>query len=221
MHLIKVFMAGAGVLGLSAGLAALPAQAQQPSAQSQPDPKQAGQKEAEKPITQRDASAVDVVATPASDLNLRKGEIPQVLLDAEYEPYGLNGMARCSQIASAVQRLDAVLGDDFDIAQAPNRKLRPGKVAQSVVGSFIPFRGIIREISGANEQDRRLQSAIYAGTARRSFLRGVGLQRGCQWPARPATPQMLMKIAQAEADKADAKKEAQADRKAAGKPPRR
>ena len=100
-------------------------------------------------------------------------------------------------------RLDAVLGEDIDIAQAPGRKLKAGKAAQSVIGSFIPFRGLIREISGANEQERRLQSAIYAGTARRSFLKGVGLQRGCPWPARSATPQMLARIAAGNEAKAD------------------
>lgn len=155
-----------------------------------------------KPITQREPNAVDVVTTPATDLNLRKGEIPPVLLAAEADPYSLSAMRNCRQIADAVRQLDAVLGDDIDIAQAPNRKVSPGKVAQSVVGSFIPFRGIIREISGANEQERRLQSAIYGGTARRSFLRGVGLQRGCPWPARPATPEMLARVADQNAAKA-------------------
>ncbi len=175
-------------------------------------PALAAQSEPEKPITQREPSAVDVVATPATDLNLRKGEIPAVLLAAQIDPYGLRAMRRCSDISAAVRQLDAVLGDDIDIAQAPGRKLSAGKVAQSVVGSFIPFRGIIREISGANDQDRRLQAAIFAGTARRSFLRGVGLQRGCAWPARPATPQMLAKIAEENAEKADAKQQEEAKR---------
>lgn len=149
-----------------------------------------GAAEQAKPITQRDPSAVDVVATPVTDLNLRKGEIPAILLAAEAEPYSLRGLGRCPAISAEIRRFDAVLGDDIDIAQAPNRKVSAGKVAQSVVGSFIPFRGVIRELSGASEQERRVQAAFYAGTARRSFLKGVGLQRGCAWPARPATGQM-------------------------------
>jgi hypothetical protein len=40
--------------------------------------------------------------------------------------------------------------------------------------------------------------------ARRSFLKGVGLQRGCPWPARPATPQILARIAAQNAAKAQA-----------------
>lgn len=158
--------------------------------------------EPEKPITQRDPSAVDVIATPASDLNLKKGEIPAILLSAQNAPYDLTGLRGCRDLAAEVGRLDAVLGEDIDIAQAPSRRLSAGKVAQSVVGSFIPFRGVIREISGANEQDRRLQLAIYSGSSRRSFLKGVGLQRGCPWPARSATPAMLARIAERNADKA-------------------
>ena len=69
--------------------------------------------------------------------------------------------------------------------------MRPGRVAKAVVGSFIPFEGVIREISGANGHDRRLQSAIAAGSARRSFRKGTGQARGCTHPARPATSAMV------------------------------
>ena len=176
------------------GAGAAPALAQ-PSAGGEPA----------KPVMQRDPSAVDVVATPVTDLNLRKGEIPAILLAAEADPYSLRGLGRCPAISAEVRRFDEVLGDDIDIAQAPNRKVSAGKVAQSVVGSFIPFRGVIRELSGASEQERRVQAAFYAGTARRSFLKGVGLQRGCGWPARPATGQMLSQIADQNAAQAAAK----------------
>lgn len=152
-----------------------------------------------KPITQREPNAIDIVTTPMSDLNIRKGEIPQILIDAQDAPYSLRGMKRCNQIAAEVTRLDSVLGDDIDIAQSRGRRISAGKMAQSVVGSFIPFRGIIREISGANEQERRVQTAIYAGSVRRSFLKGIGQQRDCPWPARSATLAMLAKLAR-EAD---------------------
>ncbi len=150
---------------------------------------------AARPVTQRDPSAVDVLATPVTDMGLRKGEIPPLLLAAQDDPYAMPAAGRCPAISAEVQRLDAVLGDDIDVAQASRGRTSPGRVAQSVVGSFIPFRGVIRELSGASEQERRMQVAIYAGTARRAFLKGVGLQRGCAWPARPATPQMLARIA--------------------------
>jgi hypothetical protein len=157
---------------------------------------QQSDKPRDKPVTQRDPNAVDVIATPASDLNLKKDEIPPILLAAEDDPYGLAGMRRCADLSAEVRRFDAVLGDDFDLAEASGRKISAGRVAQSVVGSFIPFRGLIREVSGANAQERRLQNAVYAGSARRAFLKGVGLQRGCPWPARPATPAMVARAAQ-------------------------
>ncbi len=158
--------------------------------------------EPDKPITQQDVNAKDVALTPLSDLNLRKGEIPPLLLAAQDDPYTLAGMARCPQIAAAVGELDAILGDDIDVAQAKKQSMSAGRVAQSVAGSFIPFRGVIREISGANSQERKVQAAIYAGTARRAFLKGIGQQRGCRYPARSATPQIIA-AAQAEADAAE------------------
>ena len=85
----------------------------------------------------------------------------------------------------------------------------PGAIAKSVLGSFIPFRGIIREVSGANAQERLWDRALYAGAARRAFLKGMGEQRGCAWPARSATPAVLARLA-AEREKA---KLAEADTK--------
>lgn len=141
----------------------------------------------EKPITQKEPSAMDVAATPATDLNIKKNEIPELLLAAEQRPYVLRGFDTCRQIAAEIGRFDAVLGDDIDVPQAEGKRTSPGRVAQSVVGSLIPFRGLIREISGANQQDRALQSAIIAGVARRSFLKGIGQAKGCRYPARSAT----------------------------------
>jgi hypothetical protein len=141
----------------------------------------------DKPITDRDVSAVDVATTPMTDLNIRKEEIPQLVIDAQLKPYDLNGLKSCRQIAAMVGQFDAVLGDDLDLPQVEGDRVSPGRIAQSVVGSFIPFRGIIRELSGANDQRRRMQLAIEAGMARRSFLKGVGQERGCRYPARSAT----------------------------------
>jgi hypothetical protein len=141
----------------------------------------------DKPVTQQEPNAGDVVATPATDLNLKKNEIPPLLLAAEQRPYVLRGLDTCRQLGGAIGELDAVLGDDVDVPQNDGRKMSAGRVAQSVVGSLIPFRGLIRELSGANQSDRALQAAILAGVARRSFLKGIGQGKGCRYPARSAT----------------------------------
>jgi len=140
-----------------------------------------------KPMTQKEPSATDVAATPATDLNLKKDEIPPLLIAAQERPYALRGLGTCSQIGAAVVELNGVLGEDIDVPQSESRKMSPGRVAQSVVGSFIPFRGVIREVSGANAHDRAVQAAILAGVARRSFLKGIGQSKGCRYPARSAT----------------------------------
>lgn len=160
-----------------------PAPAQgQPAAASTPTPRHG-----ERPITDQTVTAGDVATTPLSDLNIKKQGIPQVLLDAEVRPYSLAGMSSCPRIAGAVRQLDTILGEDIDVQAARGLKPSPGRVAQSVLGSFIPFRGVIRELSGANAQEKKVQAAVYAGSARRAFLKGVGQSRGCRYPARPAT----------------------------------
>jgi hypothetical protein len=162
-------------------------------------------------VTQKDVGAGDVATTPLGDLNLKKGEIPPQLIAAQEKPYDLSGMTRCANLAATVGELDAILGEDIDITAA-TAGTSAGKVAQSVVGAFIPFRGVIREVSGANSSERKLQMAIRAGVARRSFLKGVGLQRGCLYPARPAPPDVIAaKLAEiAAADPKDKDKQAAA-----------
>ena len=155
------------------------------SATAQAEPGVADQPD--KPITQKDVTATDVIATPATDLNLKKDEIPALLVAAQERPYALRGLDNCRQLAAAIGDLDAVLGEDVDVPQTEGRRTSPGRVAQSVVGSFIPFRGLIREVSGANSRDRALQAAILSGVARRSFLKGIGQGKGCRYPARSAT----------------------------------
>lgn len=140
-----------------------------------------------RPVTDETVTAKDVAATPASDLNLVKEEIPPVLLKAQEDPYSTDGLRKCAHYAAAIGELDTALGPDVDVAGGKDGKLKPGQVAQSVVGSFIPFRGVIREVSGARKQQQAMEDAIVAGLMRRAFLKGMGLKLGCAYPARPAT----------------------------------
>lgn len=144
--------------------------------------------QAQTAVSQETVTAGDVVTKPLSDLNIKKDAIPEILVSARAKPYDLTGMKRCPVIASAISNLDAVLGDDIDVARDDgNATINIGNLAKSVVGSIIPFGGVIRELSGANAQQRMWQEAIYAGSVRRAFLKGVGQQRGCAYPARAAT----------------------------------
>ena len=146
----------------------------------------------DKPVTEREITPADVVTTPANDLNLRRNEIPALLFAAQEKPHDLKDLKRCAALASAVGELDAVLGEDIDLPGDDSRDgPSAGRLAVWAVGSFIPFRGAIREISGANAHQRRMQEAIRAGFARRAFLKGVGEARGCRYPARSAPPAVI------------------------------
>jgi hypothetical protein len=148
-------------------------------------------REPDKPVTASDPSARDIAETPIEDLNLRKGHIPPVLLAAVQRPYTLGGLDSCQRLAAAIGELNAVLGDDVDLPQAGGGHTSAGRIAQSVATSFIPFRGVIREVTGASARKRELEEAVLAGVARRAFLKGAGEARGCAYPARSVTPSVF------------------------------
>jgi hypothetical protein len=116
-------------------------------------------------------------------------EAPAKLLAIQGDPYSLAGLGKCSAIIKEVTELNDVLGPDVneqvDKDRAKKREETAGRVAGTVAGGIIPFRGLIGEVTGANAERRRYALAVYAGTVRRGFLKGVGLERGCKAPARP------------------------------------
>ena len=116
-------------------------------------------------------------------------EVPPKLLAIQDDPYSLAGLGKCAAIIQEVTELNDVLGPDIheqvSKSEAKKREEMAGRVAGTVAGSFIPFGSLIGEVTGANAERRRYAVAVYAGTVRRGFLKGVGLQRGCKAPARP------------------------------------
>lgn len=145
----------------------------------------------ERPLTDREPQAMDVAKTPTTDLNLTKQEIPQLLLRARNDPYEMTGISQCRQITAAILELDEWLGPDIDLPQAERDRITAGRAAKAVVGHLIPFRGLIREVSGANKHEEQMNAAIQAGFVRRGFLKGVGQQKGCKYPGRPANREAI------------------------------
>jgi hypothetical protein len=125
----------------------------------------------------------DIAQQPGVDIGAKKVAIPPVLQRAAVNPYATTGMANCAQIKSGIGDLSAVLGPDFR-AGANTPENRAGKLAEAggktLVNGLLPFRGLVREISGAAPAQRRLNAAISAGYARRGFLRGVAVARKCR-----------------------------------------
>jgi hypothetical protein len=125
----------------------------------------------------------DAVTQPAKDVNLKKVKIPEQLLEVQKNPYDLTGLDACVAINAEIGILDPLLGPDVnditEFSRTEKRERGVSRVAGGLLGSLIPFRGVVRELTGANKADRLYFRALSAGNARRSFLKGYGLSRGC------------------------------------------
>ena len=143
----------------------------------------------EKPVpgeswtTEARKKSVEIGTQPVRDVGVMKREIPPILVRAQESPYSLKGLKTCKQLAAEVTALNVVLGADYTVGNELKEN-RAGKLAEaggkSVVNAIIPFRGIVRELTGAAPADRRMNAAVDAGLARRGFLRGVHAKQGCR-----------------------------------------
>ncbi|MDV6329553.1 hypothetical protein [Asticcacaulis sp. 201] len=135
---------------------------------------------------------------PLEDLNLRKRDIPEILSRAVVKPYDLTGLDGCDAIAAEVIKLDSLLGADFDEPPPPadTRTLteKGGSMAgdaargsvRNATRSIIPFRGLVRQVTGAQRHQKEMDTAIQAGKVRRAYLKGVGMNKNCAPPAAPS-----------------------------------
>jgi hypothetical protein len=124
----------------------------------------------------------DIATQPLQDINVKTKRIPEILELARGGPYETTGLRNCAAINRNIAALTEVLGTDFDTPEdrRPNRGRQAANVGKSVVQSLIPFRGVIREVSGAAGAQREWDAAVDAGIARRGFLRGIARSRKCR-----------------------------------------
>ncbi len=127
--------------------------------------------------------AEGVVRQPIKDIGLMREAPPEVLRDAQKAPYSLAGLKSCKDLQRAIADLDMALGPDVDAVDdqgeaLPTRLAEAG--AKSIVNALIPFRGLVREASGAADADRKLRMMVAAGMARRGYLKGVAHGRKCK-----------------------------------------
>ena len=139
----------------------------------------------------------NAVTAPLDDLNLRRQEIPTILLQAQSNPYDLRNLNHCRTIAAEIARLDEALGPDTDAPPSQDGSYLSERAADAAasatldavrdtVTDFIPARSWVRRLTGAEAHSKHVQSTIQAGLRRRAFLKGVGMQRNCAPPAAPA-----------------------------------
>jgi hypothetical protein len=134
-------------------------------------------------VVETGKKAGEIATQPVRDVGAQKIDIPVPIQQAAVAPYSLKGLRTCAQLGRAIFELDDVLGPDYDGAVTVHEN-KAGKLAEAggktIVNTIIPFRGLVREISGAAPAERRLNADIRAAFARRGFLRGVATARKCR-----------------------------------------
>lgn len=118
------------------------------------------------------------------DLGILPPSTPDVLKQAATAPYVAPAAEDCDSIAREIAELDAVLGPDAD---APKKEGGDaGKFVGQAVKSLIPYRAVVRLVTGADRKQRERDRAAMAGWARRGYLKGVQANQGC--PGATAAP---------------------------------
>lgn len=125
---------------------------------------------------------------PFRDLSWMREEPPEILKRAVLDPYRLAEGVACDEFLAEIAALDVLLGPDVDAYEVgDNSDVDAGGLATDAVASFVglPFRGIFRWISGADQREKVLADAILSGVARRSFLKGAARKTGCTYAPDP------------------------------------
>lgn len=128
------------------------------------------------------------ILAPLRDVNLMRDDVPDVLNGAKEAPYLDPQQASCAQLATMIAPLDEALGPDTgdgaEVAGPGARGMVYGAMAD-VTRDFIPFRGVVRRITGAAKHDQEVQAARKAGNLRRAYLKGFASAKGCYGPPQP------------------------------------
>lgn len=120
--------------------------------------------------------AVGRVATqPIRDLSLVRERAPEVLKRALANPYDQTESA-CPTLRGEIAELDAALGPDLQPGEIPHANTLAAELAGLV---SLPFRGVVRRVTGAERRERALRAAVLAGMVRRGFLKGRLSQMNC------------------------------------------
>ena len=135
----------------------------------------------------QDDSVGKAVTQPLRDTRIVDKKIPDILQLAVSAPYSSANTRTCAAIAGEVRRLDGALGRDVDAPGVTKNERAEiaALAARTAVNTLIPGLGLVRVITGADKQQRRAEAAVYAGSVRRAYLKGIGLARGCGVPAAP------------------------------------
>lgn len=129
------------------------------------------------------ATLDEAARRPLRDLNMVHDPIPNILSHAASAPYAAPAETGCPGIEVELTALEAVLGVDVDAQYAASETLLLDMIRGTLQGAIdLPYRSLLRQISGAGRRERTHERAILAGMVRRGFLKG--LARGLDCPDR-------------------------------------
>jgi hypothetical protein len=141
------------------------------------------------------------VQTPFEDVGFKKQPIPEKLQQIADDPYAMPAQMLCDGIRKEIAELDMLLGPDVCTTTYPTGfgNSRKGEYVEKGAGmareqaigmvsskaNIIPFRGVVRRVSGADKHAREVERAYQAGKLRRAFLKGLasGLGPTCLTPS--------------------------------------
>ncbi len=147
--------------------------------------------------------AVDAATGPLEDLNIKKRDIPEMLQTAALNPYATPQFTKCTAVREEIAKLDELLGADMEprevevasaggLAGLTDVKIPTQEQVEDGVGNLakdavlgairghtniIPFRGIVRTITGANRYQKKVTQAYEAGKLRRAYLKGYAQEK--------------------------------------------
>ncbi len=143
--------------------------------------------------------AFEAAQSPLVDLNIKKDEIPDSLQQITANPYSSGSKPKCKDIQSEIAALDEVLGSDVHYSADGKLSLRPEEspdyvkdgasmLQKEAIGfvagkaSIIPFRSIVRKVTGAEKHSKAVARAYESGKIRRAYLRGMSTALRCKPP---------------------------------------
>jgi hypothetical protein len=138
----------------------------------------------------------DAVTAPLKDFNLVRVKVPHALAVAAKDPYQKPERFDCAFLAHEIGQLDLALGPDLDVprdADQTGLRTRGAQAAsdaaldavRDVTTGWIPFRSVVRRLTGAAQNQDEIEDAVHAGGIRRAYLKGLGRQQDCPHPASP------------------------------------
>ena len=129
--------------------------------------------------------AAHAALTPLDDVGIRRGDIPEELKMLVENPYSTPKPLKCTTVKSELAKLDELLGPDMDapkVALSDNEQYAAKGaefIEEGIVGfvrsqtSIIPFRSIVRSLTGAKSHEKAIAKAQEAGKLRRAYLKGL------------------------------------------------